>query len=277
MMRVLVFLVVSCTVAPIAFEARADEIDADESDARVIMEAVEARDRGDRMSARMRMTITDGSGRQRVRIVQSRSMEFDEGVKQLLIFEKPADVRNTGLLTIDYDEGDKADDQWLYLPSVQKPKRIASDDKSGSFMGSDISYSDMTQADPDDYEYTVVKQSTTVDGEKCWLIEARPKEDVREKLEQETGYLKTHFWISKSKLVPVQAQMWIKSGRRIKQMKFDDIRLVENAWIPHEIKARTLRGEEVESVTVLEFADVVINDPDVQESDFTLRRLEQGL
>ena len=30
-------------------------------------------------------------------------------------FSAPADVKNTGLLSVDYDDGAKDDDQWLYL------------------------------------------------------------------------------------------------------------------------------------------------------------------
>ena len=62
-----------------------------------------------------------------------------------MIFESPSDVQNTGLLSVDYD-GAKDDDQWLYLPSLHKATRISSGDKSGSFMGTDFTYSDMTQA-----------------------------------------------------------------------------------------------------------------------------------
>ena len=51
--------------------------------------------------------------------------------------ETPADVKDTGFLTYDYDDESRDDDQWLYLPALKKTKRIASSDKSGSFMGSD--------------------------------------------------------------------------------------------------------------------------------------------
>ena len=61
-----------------------------------------------------------------------------------MFFLSPADVKDTGFLTYDYDEEGRDDDQWLYLPALKKTKRIASGDKSGSFMGSDFTYADMT-------------------------------------------------------------------------------------------------------------------------------------
>ncbi len=69
-----------------------------ETDARKIMEAVEGQKEGDKTKGRLKMTITDRSGRSRERVVLSRGMLFDGGRRQLMHFESPADVRNTGLL-----------------------------------------------------------------------------------------------------------------------------------------------------------------------------------
>jgi outer membrane lipoprotein-sorting protein len=249
-------------------------ISPDETDARKIMTAVEDRDEGDRGSSKITMTITDDAGRKRVRVIRSRAMTFDGGNKQLMIFEAPADVRNTGLLSVDYDDGAKNDDQWLYLPSLRKTTRISSGDRSGSFMGSDLTYADMTRADPDDYDYSVVKADATVGGEACWLIEARPK---TEKAKNETGYIKSQLWVSKSKLMPLQAKMWIKKGKRIKQLRFAGVKKVDGIWIATKLSARTLRGGKVESTTVLAFDAMKFNDPTVKAADFSQRRLEQGL
>jgi outer membrane lipoprotein-sorting protein len=249
-------------------------IDPAERDPAKIMAAVEDRDQGDKMTAAMQMTITDAAGRARTRVVRSRSMKAPGGRKQLMIFESPADVRNTALLTFDWDDGAKDDDQWLYLPSLRKATRISSGDKAGAFMGSDFSYADMTRKDPKNYDYTLIKPEVVVDGEPCWLIEARPKTDKERK---ETGYLKSMIWISKAKLIPLQSKVWVIEGKRIKQIKTSAIKRVEGVWVPHQMAVRTLRGGAVESTTVLRFSAVKLNDPAVKPADFTQRRLEQGL
>ncbi|MEA3415030.1 MAG: outer membrane lipoprotein-sorting protein [Thermodesulfobacteriota bacterium] len=69
------------------------------------------------------------------------------------------DVRRFLLLAFDYDDPDKDDDQWLYLPALKKTKRIASTDKSDSFMGSDLTYSDMTSRNLEDYDYTFYEKA----------------------------------------------------------------------------------------------------------------------
>ena len=45
-----------------------------------------------------------------------------------------------------------------FLPALKKSKRIASSDKSGSFMGSDFNYSDMTRRNLEAYDFRLVKR-----------------------------------------------------------------------------------------------------------------------
>ena len=157
-------------------------IDPGETDPAAIMAAVENRETGDKQVSRLQITIKDKAGRERTRVVQSRTLDFEGGTRQLIIFESPADVRNAGLLSVDFEDGSKSDDQWLWLPSLNKTTRISSNDKSGSFMGTDMSYSDMTKKDPSAYAYTMVDANAEVGGEACWLNEAKPDtEELRVK------------------------------------------------------------------------------------------------
>lgn len=243
-------------------------------DPETIMRAVDKRETEKNNKADLQMTIIDKKGRERHRTLLSRSFKFAEGTKMLMIFSQPADIRNTGLLSIDYDSSEKDDDQWLYLPSLGKSTRIASNNKSGSFMGSDFSYADMTRNNVSEYSYKMVEQNIKVDGEDCWVIESRPKSD---KLEKETGYIKTHSWISKEKLMPIQVKAWIKKGRKLKYIKFNDIKKLDNLWVAHKLTAKTVRGKSVLSSTILLFNNLVINAQGVTEEDFTQRRLEKGL
>ena len=245
-----------------------------ETDPAKIMAAVENRETGDKMISRMQMTIKDGAGRSRERVVRSRTLKFKGGTKQIMFFESPADIRNTGMLSVDYDDGDKDDDQWLYLPSLHKSTRISSSDKSGSFMGSDFTYSDMTKKDPKNYEYKLVKPSAKAGGEDCWVIESRPK---TAKEQRETGYVKSMVWISKAKLLPVQVKSWVREGKKLKFMKSSDIRKVGGIWLPHKMAVRTVRGKKVQSTTVLNFLSIKVGDPSVKEGDFSQRRLEKGI
>jgi hypothetical protein len=118
---------------------------ADDAKARAIMEKLDARDDGKTIEQDMLMVLIDKNGKKRVRDMKSYGKDFGVDEYQIMFFKSPSDVKNTAFLTYDYDDASKDDDQWLYLPALKKVKRIPSADKSGSFMGSDFSYYDMTK------------------------------------------------------------------------------------------------------------------------------------
>ncbi len=138
--------------------------------ARDIMQKVKDRDDGNNVVMDMNMTLIDADGDTRERLI--RSFRRDDPVaskntQSIMFFLGPANVKDTGFLTYDYDDGDRDDDQWLYLPALKKVKRIAAADKSGSFMGSDFTYADMSSPDLDDYDYELMKE-TVVDSHPVW-------------------------------------------------------------------------------------------------------------
>lgn len=244
------------------------------SDARSIMQGVRDRELGDKTRVRSEMTITDAAGRSRSRMMQSLGLKFGEGRKSLLFFEAPADVRNTGFLSIDYDDGERDDDQWLYLPGLHRTTRISSGGRSGAFMGSDLSYADMTRSDPDDYDFRLLQESVVVDGEACWLIEARPR---TAKAKEETGYSKSEVWISKAKHMSVQSKSWIEQGRKLKYVKVSDVVKIDGIWTGRRIVARTVRDGELLSETIWKVTSAKYGDPSITDADFVERRLERGL
>ena len=263
------------TIAALALSAATTTaLDPKEKDPTKVFAAMEDRDTGDKGIARVSMTLIDSSGRKRQRQMMSWRLKFNGGTKQLMIFESPADVRNTGLLSVDYDDSKKDDDQWLYLPALHRATRIAGADRSGSFLGTDLSYADLTGRDTEAYHHKMIKQSVKVDGEDCWLVESRPKTD---KERSETGYLKTQFWISKSKLIPVQVKAWVEKGQKLKYIKFTDLKKHDRIWLAHTTTVRTMKNDKVESTTIMKVSGVKFNDPSVNDSMFSQRRMEQGL
>ena len=243
-------------------------------DARSVAEAVEQRDQGDKMSSKVTLTLVDAGGRQRVRETRQMSLSFKDGKKTLIFFEAPASVRGTGILSVDYSDGGKEDEQWLHMPNLHKTTRIAGSEKSQSFMGTDLTYADLTTRDTKLYDYTMVEQSVKVDGEDCWLIEARPK-TAGEKAA--TGYLKSQMWVSKSKLLPLRVKSWVIEGKKLKYLKFDKIEKVDGVWVAKELVVTTKRNEQVLSRTVMSIRQIAFGQASVDDGQFTKRRLEQGI
>ncbi len=239
-----------------------------------IMERAFKRPDGDHAVKKVKLTMKDKAGHERQRELQMLDLDFNEGTRRLIFFEAPADVRNVGLLTYDYDTGQKDDDQWLYLPSLRRSTRILSNKKSDAFMGSDFSYSDMTKDDPSQYELELREASVKVGDEECWVIEERPK---NEKYKEETGYVKKLVWVSKSKLLTVQVKGWLTQGQKLKYIKLEDLQQVDGIWTAMRLTARTVQNDTMLSETVLSVLEAGYGKSGVTAEQFTQGRLERGL
>lgn len=245
---------------------------ADDPEARAIMQQVEDRDDGDHQTSDMQMRLIDRHGNERLRNLRTFAMDKGEDTQRLMFFLHPADVKDTSFLTYDYDDPDADDDQWLYLPALRKTKRIANTDKSGSFMGSDLSYADMTSRDLEDYDYTL-KKEVKVRGQDAWLIESLPRsKDVVE----ETGYTKSLLIVRKDIHMVVRAVHWVKDGGYLKYVDATRQEEIDGIWVNTEMKVATKKGKQTVHSTVLTFNNVRFNQ-NLDPGMFTTRRMEKGL
>ena len=244
----------------------------DEPKAREIMVQVDERDDGDMMTQTMEMILIDKNGKERVRQLSSYGRDVGKDEQRIVFFISPADVKDTGFLTYDYDDGDRDDDQWLYLPALRKTKRIASSDKSGSFMGSDFSYADMTDIDLDKYDFQLLGEGE-VRGEKIWKIQRVPR--TREEIVK-YGYTKSVLFVRQDNYVVVRAVHWVKKGDRLKYLDVKKLELIDGIWTPIEQTMTTKKGKKTLHKTILRFGDTKYNQ-DLEESIFSQRRLEKGV
>ncbi len=245
---------------------------ADQPEARRIMEKVEEVDDGDNRTSDMLMILTDKKGAKRKKYFKTFSKEYGEDSKQLMIIDRPANVRNSGFLTFDYDHPDKDDDQWLYLPSLGRPKRIASGDKDGSFMGSDLNYSDMTSKDLADYDYRILKEMM-LKNEKVWLIESLPRsEEVIDK----TGYKKSIFAVRQDIYMVSRIKAWPAKGNYVKITDFSNLGKVNGILVYTDVRVIKKSGKSIKHKTQLLLSDIQFNQ-NLSDNLFTLRRLEKGL
>ncbi len=244
---------------------------ADDAKARAIMEKVDARDDGKTLEQDMTMILIDKNGKKRTRQLHTYSKDFGKDEHQILFFKSPADVKNTAFLTYDYDNANKDDDQWLYLPALKKVKRIPSADKSSSFMGSDFSYFDMTDRDLEDYDFKLLKE-TEVRGHPVWMIQALPR---NKKVVKESGYTKTIGLVRKDNNVVVRSIGFMKNGKK-KYMDIKKLHKQGGVWLPDEITMTTKKGKNTIHKTILKFKNIKLNKP-ISDNMFTTRRLEKGL
>jgi hypothetical protein len=158
------------------------------------------------------------------------------------------------------------------LPELQKVKRIASSDKSSSFMGSDFTYSDMTSRNVEDYTYKIMKEPV-VGGHKTWQLLVIPKS---EKVIEETGYTKSIVFVRQDNFVIIQALNYIKVGSKLKYMKVTGLKKIDGIWTTTKIQMVTKKGKKTLHKTIFEFSDIKYNQ-DLKEEFFTTRTMQRGL
>ena len=89
---------------------------------------------------------------------------------------------------------DRASDQWMWTPALQRERRIALQDRSTRFFGTDFSFEDLEERDVNQYNYRLLGEET-IDGAACWRIESTPSQKKisqytkSERLDQE-GHLR---------------------------------------------------------------------------------------
>ncbi len=250
-------------------------VSADDPKAREIIQKVEDRDDGDNSISDMEMILVDKNGKQRVRKITMFRKDKGKDDLSIMFFKHPIDVKDTGFLTHDFDDPKKDDDQWLYLPALKKSKRIASTDKSGSFMGSDLNYSDMTSRNLENYDFTFYEKGkeTEINGVKVWVIESVPRS---KEIINETGYKKSLLFIRQDNYFVIRAVNWEKRGGYVKFMKVNKLELIDGIWVSTDMNVQRKKGKRVVHQTLLKFHNTKFNQP-IEENMFTVRRLEKGL
>ncbi|MGK5095023.1 outer membrane lipoprotein-sorting protein [Deltaproteobacteria bacterium TL4] len=244
--------------------------------AKDVMQQVEDRYTGDTSIAESTMILIDRQGKQRLRHTKQFRKEYGKDTKSTSFFLSPADVKNTAFLSYNWDDETKEDDSWLYLPALRKVKRIASSDKSGSFMGSDFTYADIEGVNLEDYDYKFVDPSGKEEGHDVWIIESSPKPELLKEVVKETGNVKAQLWIRKDNLMLIKGQFWVQKGKTIKYLTLSDIEKIEGIWTAKKVQMITTKNGQQLHATVMVIQSIQYNAV-IDDNMFTTQRIQQGL
>ena len=170
-----------------------------------IAKQIDEKKKPDDMKADLSMVLTNKKGKTRTSTI--RSISKDDSKKQIIWFLAPADDKGVAFLKIEH--GDEDDEMRLWLPAFNKVRRISSNQKSDSFMGSDMSYEDMTSRELDEYTYNL-KGSEIVDDIDYFLLESVPDSEL------DSEYSKHIAWVSKTDYLVMKEESYDKSGRLLK-------------------------------------------------------------
>ena len=219
-----------------------------------LMAAVQARPEPASVEATLEMTITNAAGQSLTREMRSWSTG-DE--RRLLKFTAPADIAGSGFLRI--DDG-IVDETLVYLPALDRVRRVAGGQRGESFFGSDFAYEDVEGIDPDDYTFVLLR----IDDGPRYVVEATPTEASG------STYDRLVLEVPEATLIPERVT-YFRAGEAIKELTVHDVRTVGAYLLGLERRMETLgRG----SVTVIRQRDVTL-DGDLPGEVFTERFLRR--
>ncbi len=160
-------------------------------------------------SVKLVMRLQNRHGQTSSRDLEIKTLEVEgDGDKSLVYFRSPRDVRGTSFLT--FSHSTTADDQWLYLPALRRVKRIASNNKSGPFMGSEFAYEDIASQEVDKYRYKFIEASA-LDGQPCFVVERYPEYE-------NSGYTKQVVWFDQAEYRVQKVDYYDRKGALLKTL-----------------------------------------------------------
>lgn len=181
--------------------------------------------------------------------------------KAILRFTAPADLRGVALLVITHP--DHISEQWMWIPSEERDRKVALQDRSQRFFGTDFSFEDMEEREVAQYDYKLLGRE--VEGAPCWKIESRPKPG------KASQYTSSILWIRQDNYVVARADNF-KDGKLVRRIAYRDIQRVDGIWTPRTTEAFDAGRN---SRTVLKLDRIEYNVP-MKDTEFTREALQRA-
>ena len=181
--------------------------------------------------------------------------------RSIIRFTGPAEVAGVALLIVNHPQ--RASDQWMWTPTLQRDRRIALQDRSTRFFGTDFSFEDLEERVTGQYDHVLLGEES-LDGVPTWRIQATPKRT------RSSQYSKQILWIKKDDYVTVRIDSYVKD-EVVRRLVASKITVVQGIATAHELEMSDLARR---SRTRLVLDKVQYNLP-LKPSDFTVQGLRR--
>jgi hypothetical protein len=182
--------------------------------------------------------------------------------KSVLRFTAPAEVKGVALLVVNHPE--RSSDQWMWTPAINRERRIAIQDRSTRFFGTDFSFEDLEERDTNQFDCRLLG-SELVEGADTWKLESVPKQT---KVSQ---YTRSILWIRKDNFAIARLENYNKE-QLVRRARYTDIRNDQGIWTAHQIEMHDLKRN---SRTVLKIEKLSYNLP-MRDENFTVQALRRA-
>jgi uncharacterized protein len=254
---------------PVAAQGASSRVPAKELSADEIMEKSYQANRVDGSVSEATFRLLNADGHERIRKTFGATKLAADGIRnrRVIRFLSPSDVRNTTTLLVETADDDEVS---VYLPVLKKVRRLARNNKKGSFVGTDLSYGDMIGHKPGDWSHRLVQQERlgTVN---TYLVESLPK---TKSIMEDSGYGKRLSWIAADSFALLKAEFLDSALAPLKTAVYADIKLVDAKTSKYQAMRIEVKNAQTGHRTFISF-DRFDADSAVGEEYFSTRYLEK--
>ena len=223
-----------------------------------LAQLLESREKPNDIKSINTMVLTNKKGK--IKTLELISMSKDNSEKQMIWFLKPTKDKGISFLKIEHD--DKDDFMTMWLPGFSRFKRIKSSQKSDSFMGSDLSFEDLTNRIISDYNYKILENNKT---EKWYQLESVPIELESEYSKHITKILE----IEEGVFIAIEEKSYDEENKLLKTKKFN-FQKIDSYYIMNKLEVENVQKKHS---TILSVNDISLNN-NYEDSKFTQRSLK---
>ena len=227
-----------------------------------LAKAVHARPAGRDLTTLSRMELTEKGRAPRVRTLVTYRLDRNNGeTANMMRFLEPEDIAGTGLLGV--QKADGPTEQWLFLPALDRVRRIAGDRKGGRFVGSDLYFEDLEERKPSMDRHRLIGRET-VAGVACEVLESVPV------AASNSVYRRRVVWVDAANALALRVDYFERDDNTAsKRWQLDVKRKIQNYWTAVESRVTDLgSGHETRMVIVR-----ALYDRKLPERLFTSRAL----
>ena len=210
------------------------------------------------------MTLVNKKGKSRVRVISMSSKDYGDVKKSVLVFSQPKDVAGVAYLMFEWDDEDRDNDCWLYLPAMKKVRRISGSGREEDFMGTDFTYDDMGDRGVEKDIFTLLGEED-VDGQPCYKVQAVAKDSA----ERNPRRIE---WYRTSDCLLLKVELYDRQDMLERVMVSENIQTIDGYLT---IGKMTIQNAQTGHKTILEMSDVAY-DQSLDDSLFTVATIERG-
>ncbi|WP_309398998.1 outer membrane lipoprotein-sorting protein [Cerasicoccus maritimus] len=215
-----------------------------------IMDEVVNRHKADSELELIKLAIIDDEGNTQVREMISVFSKTPDGEARYLIrFLSPSDVKGITLLT--NEANSENPEQWFYMPALGQARKIAGDNRSGYFMGSDFTFEDLRKENTQEHSYHRL-QDDAVNGMPVYVVMAAPA-DID--IQTATGYANRLLYIDKANFNVLKVEFYEENNDQpvkvLEADKYSEVEIDVDADRPARLRMNNYANGTVSVMTLL--------------------------